>query len=53
MGIAKDLLDALETAFRAAGGVVMYLQLVNMVKIQFTDESDLLPQIQGFQENYN
>ena len=29
-----------------------YLQLVNMVKIQFTNLTDLLPQIQEFQENY-
>ena len=30
-----------------------YLQLVNMVKIQFTDSMDLLSQIQQFQDNYN
>ena len=35
------------------GGAQTYLQLVNMVKIQFTNLTDLLPQIQGFQDNYN
>ena len=34
------------------GGAMTYLQLVNMVKIQFTDLMDLLPQIQEFQNNY-
>ena len=29
-----------------------YLQVINMVKIQFTDWMDLLPQIQEFQGNY-
>ena len=53
LGTAKQVLDALETKFRAAGGAQTYLQLVNMVKIQFTDLMDLLPQIQGFQDNYN
>ena len=48
-GIAKDLWDALEAEFRQAGGASTYLQMVNMVKIQFTD----LPQIQQFQDNYN
>ena len=33
IGVAKDLFDALETAFRKAGGASTYLQLVNMVKI--------------------
>ena len=32
--------------------LLMYLQLVKMVKIQFPDLLDLLPQIQEFQENY-
>ena len=49
-GIAKDLLDALETEFRKAGGASTYLQLVNMVKIQITNVMELLPQIQ---DNYN
>ena len=50
---AKEILDALKTEFGAAGGAQTYLQLVNMVKIQITDGSDLLPQIQNFQDNYN
>ena len=52
LSTTKELLDALETTFGAAGGALTYLQLVNMVKIQFTDSTDLLPQIQGFQDNY-
>ena len=52
-GIAKDLYNALEAAFGKAGGALTYLQLVNMVKIQFTDSMDLLSQIQVFQDNYN
>ena len=42
---AKQILDGLETEFGAAGGAQTYLQLVNMVKIQITDSTDLLPQI--------
>ena len=53
LGTAKEVLDALETKFGAEGGAQTYLQLVNMVKLQFTDLMDLLPQIQGFQDNYN
>ena len=53
LSTAKELLDALEATFGAVGGASTYLQLVNMVKIQFTDLMDLLPQIQGFQDNYN
>ena len=52
-GVAKDLFNALEAAFGKAGGALTYLQLVNMVKIQFTDSMDLLSQIQQFQDNYN
>ena len=52
-GIAKDVYDTLETAYGQAGGAVTCLQLVNMVKIQFTDSMDLLSQIQQFQDNYN
>ena len=52
-GVAKDLFDALETEFRKAGGALTYLQLVNMVKILFTDVTELLPQIQQFQDNHN
>ena len=39
--------------FNAMRGEQTYLQLVNMVKIQFTDSMDLLPQNQKFQDNYN
>ena len=35
------------------GGAHTYLQLVNTVKIQLTNSTDLLPQIQQFQDNYN
>ena len=52
-GVANDLFDALEAAFGKAGGASTYLQLVNMVKIQFTNSKDLLSQIQQFQDNYN
>ena len=52
-GVAKDLYNALEATFRKAGGALTYLQLVNMVKIQFTNSTDLLSQIQQFQDNYN
>ena len=50
-GVAKDLFDALEAKFGKVGGASTYLQLVNMVKIQFTDLTDLLSQIQQFQDN--
>ena len=50
---AKEILDGLETELGAAGRAQTYLQLVNMVKIQITDGTDLLPQIQQFQDNYN
>ena len=50
---AKEILDGLETEFGAVGVAQTYLQLVNMVKIQITDSTDLLPQIQLFQDNYN
>ena len=43
---SKEVLDALEAELRRAGGAQTYLQLVNMVKIQITDSTDLLPQIQ-------
>ena len=51
LGTTKELLDALETTLRAMGGASTYLQLVNMVKIQFTNLTDLLPQIQQFLDN--
>ena len=50
---AKEILDGLEFEFGTAGGAETYLQLVNMVKIKITDGTDLLPQIQNFQDNYN
>ena len=50
---AKEVLNALETKFGVAGGAQTYLQLVNMVKIQLTNSTDLLRQIQQFQDNYN
>ena len=53
LSTAKEVLDTLETEFGKAGGAQTYLQLVNMVKIQFTNLTDLLPQIQEFQDNYN
>ena len=52
-GVAQDLFDALEAAFGKVGEASTYLQLVNMVKIQFTNSTDLLSQIQQFQDNYN
>ena len=48
ISVAKDLFNVLETTFGKAGGASTYLQLVNMVKIQFTDSMDLLSQIQQF-----
>ena len=50
---SEEVLDALEAKFWKVGGAQTYLQLVNMVKIQITDSTDLLPQIQKFQDNYN
>ena len=38
--------------WKSGGGAMTYLQLVNMVNIQFTDLMDLLPQIQEFQDGY-
>ena len=52
-GVTKDIYDVLETTYRQAGEALTYLQLVNLVKIQFTDSMDLLSQIQQFQDNYN
>ena len=52
-GVAKDLWDALETEFGKVGEALTYLQMVNMVKIQFTNVMEFLPQIQQFQDNYN
>ena len=52
-GRAYLLWVQLETDFGRVGGALTYLQLVNMVKIEFTDSMDLLLQIQQFLENYN
>ena len=52
-GVAKDIYNVLETTYRQAGGALTYLQLVNLVKIQSTDLTDLLSQMQQFQDNYN
>ena len=52
-GRAHLLWAQLEIDFGRVGGALNYLQLVNMVKIEFTDSMDLLPQIQQFLENYN
>ena len=52
-GRAHLLWAQLETDFGRVGGASTYLQLVNMVKIEFTDSTELLPQIQQFLENYN
>ena len=41
----------LETKYRKAGANT-YLQFVGMIKQTFTDSTDLLSQIQKFQENY-
>ena len=43
----------LESDFGQVGGASTYLQMVNMVKLKFTDSTELLPQIQQFLENYN
>ena len=52
-GKVQELWDTLEACFRKVGGAMTYLQMVNMVKIQFTDLMDLLPQIQEFQDSYS
>ena len=45
------LCSDLENYYGKVGGAKTYLQLVSMVKTQFTNLTDLLPQIQEFQEN--
>ena len=40
LGTTEEVLDALETEFGAAGGVHTYLQLVNMVKLQYCHRSN-------------
>ena len=48
---AHELWVKLKQDFGKAGGASTYLQMVNMVKIEFTDSTELLPQIQQFLEN--
>ena len=43
----------LELDFGQVGGASTYIQMVNMVKLEFTDLTELLLQIQQFLENYN
>ena len=52
-GRAHLLWAKLEADFEQVGGASPYLQMVNMVKIEFTDSTELLPQIQQFLENNN
>ena len=51
-GKVCDMWDELEKCFRKAGGASTYLQVVNMMKANFTNSSDLLLQIQELQQNY-
>ena len=52
-GRAHLLWAQLETDFGRVGGASTYLQLVNMVKIEFTNLTNLPSQIQKFLETYN
>ena len=52
VGDAAMFWTRLETKYRKAGGANTYLQFVGMIKQTFHDSSDLLSQIQKFQENY-
>ena len=52
VGNAAMFWTRLETKHRKAGGANTYLQFVRMIKQTFTDSTDLLSQIQKFQENY-
>ena len=49
---ASILWTELENQYGKVGGVTTYFQLVNMIKFQFTNLMDMLPQFQEFQENY-
>ena len=42
----------LETKYGKAGGANTYLQFIRIIKQTFTDSTDLLSQIQKFQESY-
>ena len=52
VGDAATFWTCLETKYGKAGGANTYLQFVGMIKQTFHDSSDLLSQIQKFQENY-
>ena len=52
VGDAMTFWTHLETKYGKAGGANTYLQFVGMIKQTFHDSSDLLSQIQKFQENY-
>ena len=52
VGDAVTFWTPLETKYGKAGGANTYLQFVGMIKQTFHNSSDLLSQIQKFQENY-
>ena len=52
VGDAATFWTRLETKYGKAGGANTYLQFVGMIKQTFHDSSDLLSQIQKFQENH-
>ena len=52
VGDAATFWTHLETKYGKAGGANTYLQFVGMIKQTFHNSSDLLSQIQKFQENY-
>ena len=52
VGDAATFWTHLETKYGKAGGANIYLQFVGMIKQTFHDPSDLLSQIQKFQENH-
>ena len=52
VGDATTFWTRLETKYRKAGGANTYLQFVGMIKQTFHNSTDLLSQLQKFQENY-
>ena len=52
VGDAAKFWTRLETKYRKAGGANTYLQFIEIIKQTFHNSSDLLSQIQKFQENY-
>ena len=52
VGDAATFWTHLETKYGKARGANTYLQLIGMIKQTFTNSTDLLSQIQKFQENY-